>query len=453
MRKILFTALFIILVCSNVNAYDFTNPNVSGATVEHLNDIFANATDGEYLCEDMSKILKFPNDTGFEGCVRKHIKNDRWPLSCVTAREITNITCDNPFITSLEGVQQFPNLQTLIISGNGSKIEDLAPIRNLTKLIRVEIPNSNISDFAFLSALNNLQYLDLSRNHVTDLQYLAYLPNLQNLSLEYEEPNYISDITPIRFLRHLRNLSLQGNKVTDISPLGEAGGIEYLNIRDNRIGSLAPLSNLPNLAGFNASINMINDLSPLANLTKLSSVSINSNRINNMDVLRGLPNLSYVSLIGNAITDISPVADKRKIKSISLDYNSITDLTPIYSIMIYADLTELGLAYNCIPADNYEKIKYLKDISQTRFGHQCEAFDPKDAVPDISFVVNGDLVGAEDLGVNEVKDGDKTIVGVGGGGCSATPLSSKIIFLDIIYAFAIISFFVKYLIDKLKKSA
>lgn len=397
MRSLLFIlVIFFITAMPCRSAPDFANPDVSAETVKYLEDLFANTADN-YTCLRPTDVAVFPKETYLEGCIRKNMTVNRWPLTCGEAALMKKIVCLDTRITSLEGLQQFPNLETIFFDSKSTQIEDLSPIRNLMKLSSISIPNSNISDTAFLSAITGLRLLNLSGNKVTDLKYMPYLKKLETLSLEYQGPVYITDITPLGFLRNLQNLSLQGNRIPNIAALGELRGLLYLNIRDNRITDLAPLANIPNLSGLNASINIISDLTPLENLTKITFLAVNSNRLTSMVPITNMTDLRQIQLIGNSITDIAPLADKRKILSVSLDYNGITDLSPIYTIKIYSDLSELGLAYNCIPEENYDKLKYSNEINKLRLDHQCETFDPADAVADISFVVNADLVGAENI--------------------------------------------------------
>lgn len=419
---LLISAIVFITGSTVIAAPDFTNPDVDGETVKYLEELFDNVTDN-YTCVRPSDTTVFPKNTYLEGCIRQNLTVNRWPLTCGEAALMKNIECRDTRINSLEGLQQFPNLETIAFSPKSTQIQDLSPIRNLTKLTSISIPNSNISDTAFLSAIRELRFLDLSGNKVTDLKFMPYLKKLVTLSLEYQGPIYITDIATLRFLRNLQNLSLQGNKITDISALGEMRNLLYLNIRDNRITDLAPLANVINLSGLNASINIISDLSPLENLTRITFLAVNSNRLTNMTPITNMADLRQIQLRGNNITDIAPIANKRKILSVSLDYNGITDLSPIYTIKLYSDLNELGLAYNCIPEDNYDKLSYSHEINKLRFDHQCETFDPADAVADISFVVNADLVGAENI-LDNVTGGNGNIEEdgvdplVAGRGCS-----------------------------------
>lgn len=448
MNKFFSAFLFCLLLNGvKVNAFEFNNPDVDGESNAYLTELFSGIADN-YSCALPSNVIKFPRDTGLEGCVRKYIGNNRWPMICKAAAEIDTIACGNEPISSLEGLQQFPNLRKLSFDLKGTQIEDLSPIRNLTKMESLSIPNSNISSTAFLSQMEKLSYLNLSGNKITDLKFMPYLKNLENLSLEYQGPDYITNAAPLASLRGLRNLSLQGNKIGDISPLASLANLSALNLRDNRIADISPLSGLSKLSSLNVSINMIEDISPLAAIGGMAYLAANSNRLNSIEAVRNMAALRQISVIGNNISDISPIADKRKIISVSMDYNKVTDLTPIDSIMIYSYLSELGLAYNCISGENAGKVRYISEIRELRLDHQCEEFNPKDALPDNTFVVNGDLVGAENIIDNGTMGANfKTPGSISAGrGCSAGNKG----FIDAGYLLLIVLFIKNVFIKKKK---
>ena len=236
-------------------------------TVRHLKQMFLQATDFS-VCDNKSKLLKFPEGSYLEKCVREQTEWTRWPISCAQAEKVTMLKCDDPNITSLEGIQQLVNLKLLDMGEKGTKIDDLMPVRNLKNLQRLEIPNSEIKNIEYLTRLPMLNTLNLRGNHITDLTYLPYMYPLYQLDLSYQGPDYIRDITPLAYMSNsMQTLSLQGNKISDISALANFRALKYLSIRDNRITSIAPLADMSMLSGLDMTINLITDLSPLAQQT------------------------------------------------------------------------------------------------------------------------------------------------------------------------------------------
>lgn len=364
-------------------------------TVKHLKEMFDNATDFS-VCEHKSDILKFPEGTYFERCVREYIGDKRWPISCEHASEIKIIKCNDPRITSLEGVQQFPNLETLDTGPRGTEISDLMPLRNLKRLKRLEIPNSKITNIEYLTRLPHLTALNLKGNSVTDLTYLPYMSPIYQLALDYQGPDYITDIEPMKYMSEsLQNLTLQGNKITDISPLAHFHALQYLSIRDNRITDISALDNKTLLAGLEMSINRITDISPLDNNTSLSVIYADHNNISDISPLENLYKITQVSFKHNNISDISPVANKRKMKSMVFDFNIIEDVSPIYDISITSDILSLRFTYNCIPKENYRKIRFLYNIQDVHFENQCENYPPEDVFIQGETIVNEDIITGE----------------------------------------------------------
>ncbi len=381
------------------NSTDNTTDNTTedNETMLRLYELFATAKDN-YTCESPAQPLSFPYLTGLETCVRQHFSHSR--LSCGDAATLKKLECNDPTIKSLDGLQQFPNLEIIMMPSAGSKISDLSPIRNLMYLRTLSIPYADITEIGWLAYLDRLVTLNLQGNSVTNLEYMPLLSSLRELVLDYQAPDYITDISTFIALRNLSTLSLQGNKITDISALDNLTNMKNLMLRDNRITSLEPLDNLTRMQTLNFSVNMVTDITPLDNLTDLTYISGNNNRISDISALDNLTKLITISFKQNFISDIAPVANKSKIKEIVLDYNTITDLSPIYDIMWYTTLAELGLAYNCITKDNYRQVRYLEDIYTLRLDHQCETYPTY--YPEDEYVVNGDLVNATDSVDNDI---------------------------------------------------
>lgn len=362
------------------------------ATVKNLKIKFKNATDFS-RCDNETDIVKFPENTYLERCVRNYLNATRWPLSCSYASTVTQIQCNDERITSLEGIQQFKNLKLLNMGEKGTQVEDLMPLRNLKELQRLEIPNSNIKNIEFITRLPKLTALNLKGNQITDLTYFPYMYPLYQLSLDYQGPDYIRDITPLQYMNNsLQGLSLQGNKITDISPLANLKSLKYLSIRDNRITSLNALDNKTLLSGLDFSINLVTDLSPLAKNTALNVIYGSHNKITSLQPLDNLSLLSQAVFKHNFITDVSPLANKRKMKEIALDFNVINSVLPLKDIYITSDILSLSFTYNCIPEDDYRKIRFLYNIQDVHFENQCINYPPDDIFIDGETIVNEDLI-------------------------------------------------------------
>ena len=426
--------------CNTCSAFDITNNpydklyestcaacTCDNETVRHLKQMFLQATDFS-VCDNKSKLLKFPEGSYLEKCVREYTSWTRWPISCAQAEKVTMLKCDDPNITSLEGIQQLVNLKLLDMGEQGTKIDDLMPVRNLKNLQRLEIPNSEIKNIEYLTRLPMLNTLNLRGNHITDLTYLP------------QGSDYIRDITPMAYMSNsMQTLSLQGNKISDISALANFRALKYLSIRDNRITSIAALDNMTILSGLDMTINLITDLSPLTNNTMLNIIKADHNLITSIEPLRNLPKLAQISFKHNYITDISPVSEMSFMKSMAFDYNSITDVSSLQDITIVSPILSLRFTYNCIPEDNYRKIRFLYNIQDVHFENQCENYPLDNVFVNGENIVNIDLITGQTWQDNNTNDG--TLPGESSpGGCSIAKGKSTGSDIIIILAFLILVF-------------
>lgn len=405
-------------------------------TVRHLKEMFMNATDFAQ-CKNKGDIVKFPKDTYLEKCVRESTGHTRWPMSCAEAESITMLKCNDPNINSLEGIQQFVNLKLIDMGDQGTKIDNVMPLRNLKQLQRIEIPNSEIENIEYLTKLPLLNTLNLSGNHITDLTYFPYMYPLYQLVLNYQGPAYITDITPLTYMpQSLQHLSLQGNKINDITALSSLKGLKYLSIRDNRISNIDALDNMTMLSGIDMSINTITDITPFENNYALNTIIADHNNISSLEPLKNLNKLGEVSFKHNYISDISPVAEKKYLKSMIFDFNSITDVTPLKDIKINTYILSLRFTYNCISEENYRKIRYLYNIQDVHFENQCENYPPDNVFIDGENIVNIDIITGEvwdNASDNSTEETEKDITM--GTGCSIVKGKSTCGDIVIILAF------------------
>jgi len=59
---------------------------------------------------NVRKVITFPRGTRLEQCVRNHIPNIFLnPIYEADALKVVNLKCNDPSITSFEGIEQFPN--------------------------------------------------------------------------------------------------------------------------------------------------------------------------------------------------------------------------------------------------------------------------------------------------------------------------------------------------------
>lgn len=141
-------------------------------------------------------------------------------------------------ITSLEGIENFPNLEYLYLSYNNKQL-DISEIKKCTNLKRITMHDSRITSLSGLEYLTNLQEAILYNNDISSLKQLENLTNLEYLNLEN---NAISDtssyIDSDGKIKTYNNLQILAN-------LNKNGKLKSLYLSGNgNIINWTPLSNL-----------------------------------------------------------------------------------------------------------------------------------------------------------------------------------------------------------------
>jgi hypothetical protein len=171
------------------------------------------------------------------------------PITVAQAQSTTGLTVSVP-VGDLTGLQSFPNLTTLLLSGSNNTFTDLTPLAGLTKLNQLSLGAFGGAltgaDLAPLAGLTNLRSLTVAGDPIGDVSALSGMTWLTTLSLANDQ---ITDLSGLPDMPTMITLGLSGNRISDPSPLVEklAGSelsLTSLDLSSNRItdaSSLAPL--------------------------------------------------------------------------------------------------------------------------------------------------------------------------------------------------------------------
>jgi len=182
------------------------------------------------------------------------------------------------FCTSLEGLEQFENLEVLKaehctvrhISGikkcsklkhlklsYGGKEEGLKEIAELSELISLSLTGVELSDGGFLKKMPQLEELTMRAGENADLSILSYLPNLRKLDIGDDTA---ASIEPILGLARLEDLTVSVDSLENMSRLAELKKLKTLHLytayeEEDENGQDKPLdlsvfSRLPELESF-----------------------------------------------------------------------------------------------------------------------------------------------------------------------------------------------------------
>ena len=101
-------------------------------------------------------------------------------------RSLTTLSATRLGIRDLTGLEYATNLTHLYLRHN--RISDINPLAHLTNLRRLEMLRNEVTDINVLSGLVNLEYLRLGGNPITDTSPLRNLPKLINVDVHIFSP-------------------------------------------------------------------------------------------------------------------------------------------------------------------------------------------------------------------------------------------------------------------------
>lgn len=243
-----------------------------------------------------------------------------------------------PGIQSLEGLQHFAHLQRLYIAPDYTqtlqpehRINDITPLRNLSKLEDLTISSASLKSLDGLQNLNNLKRLTLQYNgELSDLKPLGGLTSLEELDLT---GNHVTELSPIGHLPKLHKLVLDTNPLVDLEPLRGLKGLTELSFADLTLASdnphpkpigLKPLSGLTGLVKLNMEAARVADLAPIKPLSRLEKLDAGQNpNLLHPETVSSFPNLTRLSLPAVGLKDVEPLTGLTKLESLDISMNQI----------------------------------------------------------------------------------------------------------------------------------
>lgn len=326
--------------------------------------------------------------------------NDLTPLYNIV--NIKDLNIANNYITNLNELLYFPNLEKLDYSRNN--LYNIDSIPNLNKLKELSLAGNYISDFSKLKNLVILENLDISENQNTDINSFPILPTLKSLNvtgnsiqtaiLYYKFPqlqtlnmssiiNKNKEIPLIKSLEiisstnnnltetsdyyynnlsslyKLRELNLSNNSFRDIkilSGLLQYSNLENLVLSSNQIFNINGVEKLSKLKALYLSNNQFTNIEPLSQLLQLEDIDLSGNYIYNDSLISNLINLISLNLRACKTSEINWIVNNKKLETLNLSENNIKDIT------VLAELVELKVLY--LSNNNISDISSLKNLNQ-----------------------------------------------------------------------------------------
>ncbi|MBU1191779.1 MAG: leucine-rich repeat domain-containing protein, partial [Gammaproteobacteria bacterium] len=322
------------------------------------------------------------SDPELQQCLEETALSESWTQT----EQVTHLACADRNIESASGLDNFPDLTSLDLSGNalmsaagmhsltglvqlllsdnaGMDINDIAPIlANNTGLTHLGLAGITIEYLSQLPLYNSqtsnhydLIELDISRTGITDLGYLMNFPSLQRLDVS---GNAIGEIFPwyLESLTQLTAIDLSDNALSSVQGLDFHTGLIELNLSNNadlEIYDVIPiLANNVGLAQIGLGGIDIADFYQLplnnpqtSSTYQLVELDLSRTGITDVNRLYEFPNLRRLNLSGNGISNINPwlLEQLTQLTAIDLSDNA---LNSVQGLDFHTSLTELNLSNN-----------------------------------------------------------------------------------------------------------
>ena len=222
-------------------------------------------------------------------------------------------------------------LQSSINQNNDNEITNIEAL----KFINLDISNKNIKSLEGIQEFSNLEYLDFSGNKVRHTD-LSLNQKLQILVCDNNDLIYLE----IKHNANLKYLSCSGNKLR-LLKLPSSEYLSFLKLSNNRLRNLN-IAELPELETIHISNNMLRFLD-MSNNLKIKSVLCNNNEITNLDTSNN-EELKYLSCANNKI-EILDIRPNKNLNVLNCENNELKTLK-IYFQGYGSHLNTLKVALN-----------------------------------------------------------------------------------------------------------
>lgn len=225
---------------------------------------------------------------------------------------------------SIKPVAYLKNLTELQINVKQSAIDDITPLKGLSKLQKLDLRYVGGEDVSVIKNFSNLKELELKLSEPTSMTFLVSLRKLEKLDISGKTKN----ISIAAKLKKLKDLSIDSTN-ENLSFIGEMTGLEKLSLSYvNR--SFAKTAG--NLTG----------------LKELTLIDVNDGNRYDMSFLSELTSLENLFILGQNGLDITGISKLKKLKSISIWLCWFDDLSELKKC---AALEELVIYNNNSPFD------------------------------------------------------------------------------------------------------
>ena len=290
----------------------------------------------------------------------------------------TELTITDPNITSLEDLIFFPNLKklTLGIIRTSPQIKTLDGIENCPKIEELLISGGPDKDYSALKHLKNLTNFErhyfLGSDFNNMMEGLKYCDKLTKVNIRMAESK-VENMSKIKDLKNLTKLSLENCKISEIEGIGNIQTLQELYLTSNNISEIKEIDKLINLERLSLANNKIKDITPLAKNTELiflnlkGNKEIEGNRDNYTETQKEALNKigEILNRDGTIYLDVDKLGLFTNYTKLDLSNQNLTSLEPLRGI---TGLTELNLLNNQITLNEDDDVskEILKSMTNLK---------------------------------------------------------------------------------------
>ena len=267
----------------------------------------------------------FPDDS-FRNYIKTYKAGGRDVLTVEEQRKVESIEVKGWNISSLKGIEAFPNLKELNCENNSIQKLDLRQNPELEKLIC----NKNQLTQLDLSKNPNIYFLNCSWNQLEQLD-VSHLKDLVTLDCSHNDLEQLD----VKNSKSLVALNCSANQLTELDvDVTHKPNLERVECQNNQLTSLI-LGQNKLLKKLNCANNQLTQLN-LNNMISLKELKCQNNQLSALDVSSS-PNLTTLVLKNNHLTSLNLDNNPNLEFTITDVYHS--DFNNVYTVTLNPDRT------------------------------------------------------------------------------------------------------------------
>ncbi len=222
---------------------------------------------------------------------------------------------------TIDELYKISALDTLDLSGNRLLV-DLSPIQVFRDLKYVDISHTRIEELAPISNVTFLSYLNIAHTPTADIQFIKYSDKLTHLDISGTAVNNIEELSS---LKNLQVFNAAQAPLSGFSVLENFTDLRHLNLEESGFNNIENIQSLVRLKTLNLKGNYLINFGFLSELKALEEINLEETNILDLSPLSTLPELWRVNINGTEVSQLTPLHASRSVKRIYADRTSISE--------------------------------------------------------------------------------------------------------------------------------